>query len=1382
MTKIVDLVNFHTAYGEQVRLLDYFYNEEQNREHMSGYVPIRSHREAFMTLARAQLPNKENRDKVFMLTGSFGTGKSHLCLMLANYFSLKPTDLEMGDFFTNWAKRDKEGADTIRNWRGGGRYLVAPCDFAEARPFEDMVISAIERALEYEGAEEIILDTHFKSALRRLEQWEERQEAGEPSGVFNDFLAYLGGDDPQVELDDLKQGLVDNDSVAMDRFQECYENATGQRLSFRTDNLLAILKDLLSSPDFQSRYEGLVVLADEFGYALGENRVSMSVFQGFAEMSKDGIAGKQLIFIGTGHRRFAAYGANTQLQVDFRVVQDRVTEVSLESEELEQIIAALVSPSTESPVWQEEVVSKNDWLLTKMAADAKRLKVFDYLTEPGLREQIVTNIYPMHPLATYCLTRMSQELGSDARSVFSFFRALGDAAPEGSYAWYVGNYDVTKPGGELNIYTPDMLAQYFNNSATTSNLMVRLEIRDHIRNYQAALQEAARYAYKNNLTKEVDELTSQVLALMFVYRVSNFNVTDQTLELGLNLSKPHEKKALSSELKSLINNKIIFRAPSGEYEFRRSDMADIDSLIVAARQSILEQPFDLAKQVGSLADRRWDTLLEAKGHNQSYVGDKRVLRVWATPAELTATHKLADGTEAGYWDLLERGRRSERNWKDRYDGILVYVLCETEAEIKQAQHAAKGNNEETIIVGIPRSPIPIRESVIDLLAVTQFKDTEEYGKLDFQEKSLVDEMLGKEAQKSGRVGEFIKARDRYLGAIELFWYQQDGKTLLANPGNEYEPADALMENLYTERNTTSHEYLNKAHPKSFSGTKDSALREAVAKLVETDRPIQIDHAEKENRGEIRYLRMLLVKDGVLVQKGDYHGNIADYELEANPEKYRNKFPALVALFDELKKIDRGGSVELWKLLSTYMEHPYGLGPYALALFTACAVRYFGDELRLKINPNNYGYSPTDDPEIVIDVATGRYSTATIERRVITPATENLIGDIYAAFAETPPSAGTKQSLSETWRVLENWWSRRTRLEQAVGIYADDSTASALADTLSKLSDDAAASGIFLEELKGVYGYSPDAELGEKEAAEIAKELIADKEIIESRADSIRSDLIKQLASLFQPGGDTYTDYSVAITGWFKSLSEEQKLLNADWQTPESRTLLDAIPRLQDIEELFLVTIPSASGFKFGRVDDWSYDRSASYIERFREALATIENSLPKVPAPIWSTTPQPTVEYQGEPQIQYYGSAQLVVHAADDDAEVRIAIDEDPRSAKQYDSIDKGQPWERTVTGSCTYQLVSVGGNGDFSKVVAITFTNLDDGYKLIRETAPKLHPGERLYRFRNPVDKHGLLVLLKDMIDQLVQDKQIPIEDMAEAFREAIDDALADDRQPGTE
>jgi len=1375
VTKIFDLVNFHTAYGDQVRLLDYYYDEIENREHMRGYRPILSHREAFLELAQSQLPGTENKGKVFMLTGSFGTGKSHLCLMLANYFSLKPTDLEMEEFFNNWARRDEAGSQQVRNWRGDGRYLVAPCEFGEARPFEDMVLTAIQTALEHEGAEEIILDTHFKGALRQVEAWEQREQGGEPSGVFDDFLAFLGGDDPRRELQALKDGLRQNRSAAMDLFQATYKKATGQKLSFRTDSLLAILKDLLTNPEFQKRYKGLVILADEFGYALSEGRVSMSVFQGFAEMSKDGVAGMDLIFIGTGHRRFEAYGANSPLQVDFRVVQDRVTEVTLESAELEQIIAALVSPRTEDPVWQEEVVNKNDWLLNQMASGAKKTGIFDYLSEPELREQIIENIYPVHPMATYCLTKMSQEVGSDARSVFAFFRKYGDPPPEGGYSWFVRTQDVTDASGEFSVYTPDLLAMYFQPEIATTNLMVRPEVRDHIRNYLGAVEEARRFAYKNNLTKEISPDTQRVLDIVLVYRISSVHVTPETLQFGLNLTSPSDKTRLSSELKSLLSNRILFLSPSQEYEFRRSSMADLDTLITEARQHILSQPLEIAAHVGSLSSKKLDAWTEAKGHNQDYLGDKRLLRVFAQPADLTSMYKLADGREVSFWEHCEQYRTAERSWYERYEGIMVYVLCENDLDIQHALQAVKSNDCPAIIVGVPKSPMPIKDAVVDLMAIQAFMNTEAYDKLEFQEKALVEEMLGKENQKTGRFGGFLSARERYLEAKGLHWYREDGKTLMSDPVNEYEPADALMNRLFTHRNTVTHEYLNKAHPRSFAGSKDAALRDALAKLVDTDRPIEIDHSEKENRGEIRYLKQALANNGVLVQEGDYVGNVARYELEGDPARYQSKYPALHMLIDRLKQIKRGEGLNLWGELSELMESPWGLGPYASSIFLGCVLRHFGDELRLKINPVALGYAANNDPELVIDLAVGRYPLATVERRFLNPATTRLINEVHNLFAEHPHQAGTQQTLSEAWRALQAWWKDRTRLERAVGVYADDSTAQALVDLMSREADSVSGSQLMLEEIKRIYGYSPDAELNDHDATEIINGLIEDKEAIETKASGIKTDLVKSLAGLFKPAGETYLDYVNAISAWNNQLHPDQKLETADWQTPATRTILQALPKLQDVEKMFLDTIPAAVGFALGKVDDWSHDQSSSYLGLFENALKKIEDSLPKVPEPIWDTSVKPTLTYQGAHYVKFSGTVTLNVSAPGDGFTVRLTRNEDPVTARQFVTIDTKEPWSTEISESCTYHLVSESSQGDFGQVVRISFTNQDDGYKLIAEDAPKLEPQEREYRFRNPVDKRGLVVLLRDIISHLKGDQLIPPADIAAAMQEAVDTELPD-------
>jgi hypothetical protein len=175
--------------------------------------------------------------------------------------------------------------------------------------------------------------------------------------------------------------------------------------------------------------------------------------------------------------------------------------------------------------------------------------------------------------------------------------------------------------------------------------------------------------------------------------------------------------------------------------------------------------------------------------------------VFATPQELIAKYKQPDGSEIDFWEFQEQKRVSQNTWSERYDGTMVYVLCENDQEIQQAQQAVKSNHLATVIAGVPRASIPIREAVINLMAVQQFMLTDEYNKMEFQEKALADDMLGKENQKTGRVGDFIHARERYLEAKGLLWYREDGKTLVADPVNEYDPADVLMNRLFTSRST-----------------------------------------------------------------------------------------------------------------------------------------------------------------------------------------------------------------------------------------------------------------------------------------------------------------------------------------------------------------------------------------------------------------------------------------------------------------------------------------------------------------------------------------------------------------------------------------------------
>ncbi len=174
MSLIKDIIKIHGGYSAQVKLKEEFQDRSQNIERMSHYKPIKAHRKAFEIIAEG-IYRKDSR-RCFILSGSYGTGKSHLCLMTANYLE-SPSDMpEMHQFFQNYSEAEEEEttkrAVQLKNLRKTGRYLVCICDYGLETSFETIVLRAIKEGLQREGISLDELDSHYFQALKKLEFWE----------------------------------------------------------------------------------------------------------------------------------------------------------------------------------------------------------------------------------------------------------------------------------------------------------------------------------------------------------------------------------------------------------------------------------------------------------------------------------------------------------------------------------------------------------------------------------------------------------------------------------------------------------------------------------------------------------------------------------------------------------------------------------------------------------------------------------------------------------------------------------------------------------------------------------------------------------------------------------------------------------------------------------------------------------------------------------------------------------------------------------------------------------------------------------------------------------------------------------------------------------
>lgn len=1367
MTKIAELVDIKTGYANYVNLVQEFNDPDYNRGRMTQYMPIEAHRRAFERLAHLLLP-MDNR--VYLLLGSYGTGKSHLCLMLANYLSKKTTEPEMAAFFQNWAQKDGVQAEKLRTWRGDGRYLVALAEYGVGDDFESMVLRAVQRACQREEFTGF-LDTHYNEAVRQLERWQEREQAGGPAGAFRDFLDQLEQRYPDVTLEALKDDLAAYQPEALKVFEELYRAAVDADFAPRADNLIDILRDFLGNPAFKERYRGLVVIADEFGYILDRGQVSMDVLQRFAEMCKGGVEGSRLAFVGTGHKvSLKAYAGGGLSEADLGVVSDRVEDVELRSEGIEDIIAAVVIPKKDHPAWQQ-MVAKHTGMFNRFALDCKKAGIFAHLKGPVLRERIVENIYPMHPMATHCVIELSKEIGSAARSVFTFFAGKPSVVEDGSYPWYVERTDVVTDG-DLNLYTADLLTRYFKTELHPDNPEAREMIRQHIRNYEVSLKQVEEAAAAT-LVREIDPLVKRILDVMLVYEIAGIATTFDNLKFGLHDHTEAQESQLRNRLQALVEEQTLYVNPTTNvYEFRQAGTGrDIEHMIDLYVSDPENQPADLAAAIVETEKlSKSDLWLEAKGYNGEYGEDKRLLRVLAQPATLELPRPSSTG-DLSYFEYLENELQAETRWRERYEGVTVYVLCETEADIQRARRAAGKNKSERIIVGIPNEPLPIREILLKLQAALHIKQTEPLDEWSLQERARLDhDFIGDET--SGYKGEFLQARKRYLDGKALTWYMANATVLVAQPDNVYEPADLLMRRLYEKRNTKAHFDLNQIHVSRFGPGHNAPLIDAVNTLVRTSQPVEVDTGLAANTGPVRYLQKALAEADVLTQTHKATGGLVPYRVETDTGKYARTYPALAALMQRITGLAPGQNIGVRELIADLVAPPFGQGPYALSLFLGVIIRAFGDGLRIKHDPGAWGAVTVQAAGQVFELVDGQHPNAVLEYREITDAEQELINSIFNLFSEEAGAAGQNHTIAEAYGALQQWWNTQPQLAQAPDIYpADDfPTAQELVELLRRIQDYTPHTFI-LDELQTVYGLDRDDAITEDNVQELVGGLQRDKVAIEEGPERIKDALLRRLMEPFEPESDMYQDYQRAIEAWYKSLDENQKDRFAyDSQRPPE--LLEHLPKITDPRSTFFESIPGSFGFGLGRVDDWRSDRSDDYVRMFKEALQAIAGNKIRVPEPHWKTTGigvsrQDTQD--GGTQIRYRNWVKLTVSPPEADVRVFLtSTGEDPRQpGVQRQQVQ--DTWEETIRRSPTIRLVSQNADGAYGRVIRLSFINEDRRYEVQPVSQQRLIQEGAEFKFIFPEDEEALAVTIQSLIEQAIERGLVSKQKVSEVLKRLL-------------
>lgn len=1326
MAKISDVVKLKSGYANFVELKSAFEAAQENADRMAMYRPTKAHRVAFERICRGLY--QPNDKKFYLLSGSYGTGKSHLCLMTANVLSRSSGDPEIAGFHENYAKLDPEKAKLLKNIRKDGQYLVAICDYHSGRHFEDVVMKAVFDACKARGLDAGV-ETEFDEAERQLAEWEKKGDKGGIRNFYVDFGKALEAVVPGLTVDQLRAGLKNYDSNVLDKFRTAFrEMMGGVEFQARSGNLIPIIRKLVKSQAFKERFKGLAIFFDEFGFTLEKAGYSKDILQGFMEtICKNE---PNVLFVGCIHKDFKSY-ADRFSKDDAAVMSARITQVDLLNEGIEEIIGAIVETEKDSVAWKKEIAPKTG-VFDQLVPPCKSLDLFPWIADVNrIRERVLEDIYGVHPMALSCLLTLSSEIGSDARSTFTFFS--GDVGgKKGSYADFIENADLTVSGGKLNLYTADQLFTFFSKELSQKNPELRDRQRHFVNGYYASV-DALRKATEGGLFGFQEDERIQVLRTILIYQLCQVPTSLDNIQFGLYCLSTSEKNQVKEFLKDLVKNgAIFFRQQSKTYELAASTGEDPYDLIERFVADPKLHPSDMVTAfLEEAAGKHIPEYAEAKGYNLPFGEDKRFR------TRFVRAKDLGDAL----WDEIRTDYTENRNKPGKsFEGTLVYVLCEDDSEINVAREAAKASSDDNLALAVPHAPQPFTETLLRVKACRHYLPPNEAEKISAQTESRLRDI-------------FENPEDGYLPTLQRVfldiaegsgacWYWQGGKVLVDKPKQSHKPADMLCEELFKKRCRIKHPDLNFCHDEKWRTGKNTALKQAVGVLLGAEK-VFIDNGNPDNHGEKRYLEKVLLRGAGALKKAGSEGVVSYFTCETDPAKLHDDFPIFKELCSRLANLNPGEAFSVGAFLDEAKDAPYGVGGTPLILSLAHIIRAYGERLIVYKDSTQMVEQPLRSYDDLVNIVSDAAAKTVFVVRDISQAQITLV-DLAAKAVDAPPlKHGETRSLNAAFETLKQWWNGLPVVAKVIGLYEEGRKArlSGLKSLMDGLTGSVDRFEFMLEQLPAVYSGGPVGDsLTEKDAKSICEAFAEDVKILNSGEQLAQGLAAQAVCEIYGAKGDMIECENV-VGNWYAGLNPSQRDPHKCDHDDAKQFLVRMADQSTTFSTKIIKLLPKDYGF--GAVAEWTSLHIKDYAAKLKQAKAEIDKAKPVVY--------KPAVD-EGVHEVRE--SQQMYVDIPKGAARLIYTLDgRDPRHSDNAQKADSKFDLVSLLKDrpNVKIKMRAVDQDGNASDVVSVELVSKERKYD-IQVDADIF--GEKEATFKCPNDTEGLVAVLRSVLNYGVNRK----------------------------
>lgn len=793
-----------------------------NETKIKNFIPTASAMDLLEDILLSTQISSTERARV--LIGAYGKGKSHIMLMILSLLMKKDLSL-----FENTLSKiaGTKLLQLIENYYASNEKILPVIITGSNTSLTQAFLLALQRTLTSNDFLDVMPETNYKAATAVIERWKSEfpetydkfcKLISKPENIFVEELKEFNTktyEEFETIYPSLTAGSVFNPFLGFD-VVELYENAAkGLR---------------------KKGYTGIFVVYDEFSKYLEANIAAASVsdtkmLQDFAEKcNRSGSIQMHIMLIS--HKEIANYiDVLPKQKVDgWRGVSERFLHVRL-SNNFTQTYEIISSVIQKRPDMWGDFLADNSQRFSTLKDRYCTHPIFSGMSEVDI-QQTIEGCYPLHPVSTFILPRLSERVAQNERTLFTFLSASGGAT--------LPAYLESCNDQEFSLITPDRIYDYFEP-------LFKKEV------YSGTLHE--NYILTELILErlEQDSLESKVVkCISLIYILEQFEKlrpTKEELYGVFSLSYSHED--IEAAIESLIKNEyVVYLKRSNSYlQLKQSSGVDIQQKI----SDVVERQ----KRTVSIADALNDVNMENYLYPSRYNDAHEMIRYFDfTFIEEEVAYKQ---------DVLH-----EMMDKTVADGVIFGVLPSSADAIKELHRKVLSISSEfkRAVFVLPRSYFDVEAAVRDFKAVIQLKEQSNGDRVLFDEYEVVYEDL----------------RELMVSFISSFTHPEQYQAYYISDGIEQtinrkaafsELLSSICDLHYSKTPVINNEALNRNEATSMARNSRNKI---VAALLRSE--LEPNLGLTGTGQEVSIMRSTLLRTGVLKNE---NGNISvNLHPECNP--------------------------------------------------------------------------------------------------------------------------------------------------------------------------------------------------------------------------------------------------------------------------------------------------------------------------------------------------------------------------------------------------------------------------------------------------------------------------------------------------------------------